>query len=52
MVKGVRLFQRYNTIIGGVHPKYFVCVDEITKVDLHERLEVMRSDENNSDCAY
>ena len=30
----------------------FFCVDGMTKVDLHEHLEVMRSDDNKSDRAY
>ena len=34
VIKGVRLSQHYNKIVGDVHPKYFVCVDVVTKVDL------------------
>ena len=52
VVKVVKTSQCYNTIVGGVHSKYFVCLDGTTKVNLHERLEVMRSDENKIDCAY
>ena len=45
-VKRVRLSQSYNVIVGGVNPKAFVCVDSMTKVEMHDRLEVIRSDEN------
>ena len=50
VVKGVRLYQHYNAIVGGFHPKDF-CVDGMTKVDLHDHIEVMRSDKNKSDRA-
>ena len=52
LVKGVRLYQHYNAIVGGFHPKVFVCVDGMIKVDLHDHLEVIRSDKNKSDRAY
>ena len=52
VVKGVRLSQRYNSIVGVIHPKAFVCVNFMTKVELHGCLEVIISDENNSDHVY
>ena len=52
VVKDVRLSQRYNSIVGGVHTKHFVCIYVMTKVDLHDRLDVVRSYVNNSDIAY
>ena len=45
MVKGIRMSQHYNAIIQGVHTKAFVCVDGMIKVELHDRLEVIISDE-------
>ena len=43
VVKGVRLYQQYNAIVGVVNTQVF-CVYGMAKVDLHDRLEVMRSD--------
>ena len=51
LVDVVRLYQHYNVILGGDHPKDFF-VDGMTMVEMHDHLEVMRSDENKSDHAY
>ena len=52
LVKGVRMYQRYNTIVGVVHSKYFLFVDGMTRVDLHNHIEVMRPDFNKPDLSY
>ena len=41
----MRMSQHYNAIIQVFHTKAFVCVDGITKVELHDRLEVIIYDE-------
>ena len=52
MVKVVRLSQCYNAIFGGVHLKVFVYVGAMTKVELHDHLEVVRYDEKKLYCTY
>ena len=52
VVKGVRLSRRYNSIFGVIHPKAFVCVNGMSKVELYGCLEVIISDENKSDHVY
>ena len=52
VVKGVRLSQCYNAIVGGVHTNFFVFVDGMTNIDLHCSIELMRSEDNKSDCTY
>ena len=39
-------------LLGGDHTKYFVFVDGMTTVVMHERLKVMNPDEKKSDLAY
>ena len=48
VINGVRMYQSYNVIFGGANPKAFVCVDGMTRVELHGHIEVMRYDEKNS----
>ena len=52
VVQVVRLYQCYKSISGGVHRNHFISMDTMTKADLHDRLDVMRSYEKKSDIAY
>ena len=44
--------QRYNDIIGGVHHNYFIYVSCMTKDELQNSLDEIRSNEKKSDLAY